>query len=95
MVDYSGLENRRTERYRGFESLSLRQAKRNPSGLQRVAFLFLYAQYRQPVSLFYDSRLNNSSSTCQMSSMVESSTRSLVEWGSTIRGPMLAICMPG
>ena len=24
MVDYSGLENRRTERYRGFESLSLR-----------------------------------------------------------------------
>ena len=25
VVDYSGLENRRTERYRGFESLSLRQ----------------------------------------------------------------------
>ena len=25
MVDYSGLENRRTERYRGFESLSLRK----------------------------------------------------------------------
>ena len=25
MVDYNGLENRRTERYRGFESLSLRQ----------------------------------------------------------------------
>ena len=24
VVDYSGLENRRTERYRGFESLSLR-----------------------------------------------------------------------
>ena len=24
MVDYNGLENRRTERYRGFESLSLR-----------------------------------------------------------------------
>ena len=29
VVDYSGLENRRTERYRGFESLSLRK-KRNP-----------------------------------------------------------------
>ena len=27
VVDYNGLENRRTERYRGFESLSLR--KRN------------------------------------------------------------------
>ncbi len=26
MVDYNGLENRRTERYRGFESLSLRQS---------------------------------------------------------------------
>ena len=25
VVDYSGLENRRTERYRGFESLSLRR----------------------------------------------------------------------
>ena len=25
MVDYNGLENRRTERYRGFESLSLRK----------------------------------------------------------------------
>ncbi len=25
VVDYSGLENRRTERYRGFESLSLRE----------------------------------------------------------------------
>ena len=25
MVDYSGLENRRTERHRGFESLSLRR----------------------------------------------------------------------
>ena len=31
VVDYSGLENRRTERYRGFESLSLRK-KRQPSG---------------------------------------------------------------
>ena len=40
---------------------------------------------------FHDNRLNNSSSTCQMSVMVFSSTRSLVEWGSTIRGPMLAI----
>ena len=28
VVDYNGLENRRTERYRGFESLSLRIAQR-------------------------------------------------------------------
>ena len=28
MVDYSSLENYRTERYRGFESLSLRNIKR-------------------------------------------------------------------
>ena len=27
VVDYNGLENRRTERYRGFESLSLRQQR--------------------------------------------------------------------
>ena len=27
MVDYNGLENRRTERYRGFESLSLREMR--------------------------------------------------------------------
>ncbi len=27
VVDYSGLENRRTERYRGFESLSLRNKR--------------------------------------------------------------------
>ena len=26
VVDYNGLENRRTERYRGFESLSLRKS---------------------------------------------------------------------
>ena len=29
VVDYSSLENYRTERYRGFESLSLRQSQRN------------------------------------------------------------------
>ena len=28
MVDYNGLENRRAERHRGFESLSLRKAFR-------------------------------------------------------------------
>ena len=29
VVDYNGLENRRAERHRGFESLSLRQSQRN------------------------------------------------------------------
>ena len=32
VVDYSSLENYRTERYRGFESLSLRQKLSNPKG---------------------------------------------------------------
>ena len=45
--------------------------------------------------MFYASLFSISMSTCQMSSMVFSSTRSLVEWGSTMRGPMLAIWMPG
>ena len=31
VVDYNGLENRRTERYRGFESLSLRFTQANES----------------------------------------------------------------
>ena len=39
MVDYNGLENRRAERHRGFESLSLREI----SNL-RVAF-FVYASW--------------------------------------------------
>ena len=37
MVDYSSLENCRTERYRGFESLSLRKKESNDN----VRFLFL------------------------------------------------------
>ena len=41
MVDCTGLENRRTERYRGFESLSLRKK----SGTTKVApdFRFIAA----------------------------------------------------
>lgn len=31
VVDYNGLENRRTERYRGFESLSLRNSFKRKS----------------------------------------------------------------
>ena len=38
MVDYNGLENRRAERHRGFESLSLR----NKSNLMGC-FFFAYA----------------------------------------------------
>ena len=48
--------------------------------------------------MYYDNhanRFSNANSTCQMSSMVFSSTLSLVECGSTMRGPMLAIWMPG
>ena len=42
MVDYSSLENYRTERYRGFESLSLRNLKRKKFVLN--FFLFLLAR---------------------------------------------------
>ena len=38
MVDYSSLENCRTERCRGFESLSLRSIKLKPADFQRVLF---------------------------------------------------------
>ena len=39
VVDCIGLENRRTERYRGFESLSLRQVWKELAEFQRVFFL--------------------------------------------------------
>ena len=38
VVDCTGLENRRTERYRGFESLSLRKKRK------LLGFLFLFEQ---------------------------------------------------
>ena len=41
MVDYNGLENRRAERHRGFESLSLRKQK--TSSILLGVFLFVYA----------------------------------------------------
>ncbi len=41
MVDYSSLENYRTERYRGFESLSLRFQIFKPADFQRVFYFFL------------------------------------------------------
>ena len=40
VVDYSSLENYRTERYRGFESLSLRNLKRKKFVLNFFLFLF-------------------------------------------------------
>ena len=43
MVDYNGLENRRTERYRGFESLSLRNLPKWKSLiLNGLAAFFVY-----------------------------------------------------
>ena len=42
VVDYSSLENYRTERYRGFESLSLRQVLRNLLKFQQVLFFVLH-----------------------------------------------------
>ena len=40
VVDYSSLENYRTERYRGFESLSLRTLNEKPAGFSGL-FLFI------------------------------------------------------
>ena len=42
MVDYNGLENRRTERYRGFESLSLR--KQGCKSTSYVIYTLYYTQ---------------------------------------------------
>ncbi len=42
VVDYNGLENRRTERYRGFESLSLRRQGR------KLASYVIYTLYYTP-----------------------------------------------
>ena len=42
MVDYNGLENRRTERYRGFESLSLRK-----QGCKSVGYVIYTLYYTQ------------------------------------------------
>ena len=55
MVDYSSLENYRTERYRGFESLSLRSPKKKPADFQRV---FLFSPLEVPFEVpfyFYES----------------------------------------
>ena len=40
MVDYNGLENRRAERHRGFESLSLRKTKGNELETNELPFNF-------------------------------------------------------
>ena len=52
MVDYSSLENYRTERYRGFESLSLRFKNLKPAEFQRVLFFTpLEVPFEVPFSL--------------------------------------------
>ena len=52
MVDYSSLENYRTERYRGFESLSLRFKNMEPAEFQRVLFFSpLEVPFEVPFSL--------------------------------------------
>ena len=66
MVDYSSLENYRTERYRGFESLSLRTKRCNRAEFQQIASLFLllytilnYFNIISPFTLYTtDSNLN-------------------------------------
>ena len=41
VVDYNGLENRRAERHRGFESLSLRKTKGNELKFNELPFNFV------------------------------------------------------
>ena len=41
VVDYNGLENRRAERHRGFESLSLRSKIKKPAEIS-AGFLFVF-----------------------------------------------------
>ena len=45
VVDYNGHENRRAERHRGFESLSLRKAKAQSFGKQMIALIFVYMNF--------------------------------------------------
>ena len=47
MVDYNGLENRRTERCRGFESLSLRK-----QGGKSASYAIYTLYYTQKISVF-------------------------------------------
>ena len=57
MVDYNGLENRRTERYRGFESLSLRNLPKCKSLiLNGLAAFFVYVPQ---LSVFFGEHLGN------------------------------------
>ena len=59
MVDYSSLENYRTERYRGFESLSLRFKSLKPAEFQRVLFFSpLEVPFEVPF-FFYESLTRN------------------------------------
>ena len=48
MVDYSSLENCRTERYRGFESLSLRK-----QGCKSTSYVIYTLYYTQKVSRYF------------------------------------------
>ncbi len=48
VVDYSGLENRRTERYRGFESLSLR--KQGCKSASYAIYTLFYAPKATPLT---------------------------------------------
>ena len=54
VVDYNGLENRRTERYRGFESLSLRSKQRSYLIIRKLrCFSFFSCARYAPLSLYF------------------------------------------
>ena len=61
VVDYNGLENRRTERYRGFESLSLRQQHLMIKQLQKKYTQFYIQNVKLGVFVIIPSGLNETS----------------------------------
>ena len=90
------IDNKDAQGMKGYLTKIRENVKRDIE-IKKYAYALLYENASHPhVGRFsYDRRRSNSCSTRQMSSMVESSMRSLVEWGSTMRGPMQAIWMPG
>ena len=64
MVDYNGLENRRTERYRGFESLSLR--KQGCKSTSYVIYTLYYTQKTMLPKIYSPKVLDMEFSVCSI-----------------------------
>ena len=67
MVDCTGLENRRTERYRGFESLSLRKKQEN-----KFVLLFCFISMRKFTYVIDVKQNKKNGLTCKVGSPAKS-----------------------